>query len=243
MDLRKGNNNSHGSRNFYVRWNVSHGSSKMGTYSTNDLTDWMLKNLSKWGDISNLTFEDIGIIHSGNFTIGNKQCPVKMDEWGSKYIKISGKKYYDYNDIKDDPIRSEHVYRATKLTLFIWDKISETWWYDGIYMIIRDNGWAYDNYRAKMKENVTIKNGKPEFFLWLKVKWETFRHMVFNKSSKAAESWEYNQDLNGEKEIIVSSELVKKYVDWEATHAEIEAILNAQKTDPWFSDFLNNIND
>lgn len=221
-----------------------HGKRVCGLYSTDK--SWLVDVLNKNEvNLEDLTFEDIWQIHLGSFLMGNSTFPVKEDSEWNKYVNINKKRYYDYNDVKDDPIKSKHIYKATKLTLFIWDISSESWWHDGIYMMIKDNGWAYDNYRAKMNKNTISKDGRPEFFLWARIKRDTFKQKEFNKVGSSEDFWmiadNINNKIDGDEEIAVTSELVKKYIDWDANSREIEAILNAQKTDPWFSDFLNDI--
>ena len=193
----------------------------------NEMQGGLVKNLDlKNADIMDLTFSDVGRVNSYSFSMWNKNCPLREDKEGKKYVTIGNKRYYDYNDVKNDQQKQKHIFRATARTLFLWEALEGANMRSWVYMMIKEIDRSYDNYQARMK------GGKVEFLLWKFIK------SIPTQGHRKWKVWK-SEEVEQSDKIEITPELIKKFLEGEVTPEENQAILEAAEKDHWLDEILN----
>ena len=170
-------------------------------------------------DYDTFVFEDIWQIISGHFVLWGGKYPLKMDKDWVEYLQVWSRRYYDINNIGEDQKKMSHVYRVGELSAFIWDRNVNFPYWDWVYLVMKYKWKCYDIYDAKMKKpkDIVLKG------IIQRVWYATWNDMWQNNKSN---------------DIWITSELVERFLDWNVTDEEKEAVCKAAKQDTWLNDIL-----
>lgn len=142
------------------------------------------------------------------------------EKWG-KYIKIKWRKYYEYTGWSDRP---DSYYIVKWSTLFIWDKIEWTNFWDWIYLrcstfeqgsvYVEERKWKYSDINRAIH-------------LWSLLKSKS--HTISETLVTIKRNW---------KMVRITKEMVDRYFNGSASKTEEININYAKKTDPEFFAYM-----
>lgn len=146
---------------------------------------------------------------------------VKENEKWEKYISVWWRKYYEYTWWFNRP---DSFYFLKWKTLFIWDRIEWTTF------------WDWVSFRCSTFEpgSVFVEERKTRYNIWDRALylWQMYKSRSYTISETIATT------VRNWKRVRITKDMIERFFDWRATRSEEDAIAYAKKTNPEFYAYM-----